>query len=756
MGHCSAQILSSSNAIETYNQMQQWKLADTVVSVPVGGLVLEADSGKWTLKSGVIRVLEPQISGIVTGLVFEGDGFFEMEIPDPVEKSQLERFTDGKLKDRINEPFTQLLIRDSGNRLTQFSYGEAAGSMILPKLVKNRHEIYLKAGFLDIDARVLMGVINQDDPFLMVDTKTNNFGWLTYINDQNRGEEVQLIQFDTHKNTYDTWISLDRQIDRMDSGRPSRLYSSTIDITQVDISVDLTDFGWQRTYSSNAPRIKTDAKMTTLIKFSPLESGMSAIEFGLNATAKVTGVKSVDGTEIKHLRDHIGGRFLGINDETYDDSLTVFFKVPLSEGNEYALQFEYEMEIKNFASGRSWYPSGPGGFQDKHTVKFEATMNKKFDIFAVGRKTEEMILDKKKISTWETTSPTAMYGFTYGKNFKQESIKLEEMPEIVCFGTKSGFTTGNMIRNVAADVANSMKFYLWFLDETLTDEPIYVTYIDAWHGQAFEGLIHLSKYTFRGEHAGESELFRSHETAHQFWGHEVGFSTYRDQWISEAFAEYFAMLFLETTMDDPCYFRDSLKDHAWHQMFFTGRVDKIGPIDVGQRAQTTEVPKGYYIQAYQKGPMVLHMIRVILRNATNSEDTFRDVVQTFYKTYKGKNATTEGLKKILEEKTQSDWSWFFKQWIDNSYYPTYKWSWDVANKNNDNNYPLTVTVDQSDVPDDFRMIVPLLIEYKNGKISRLPLPIDKPQNTFTFKLKHKPAKLTLNPDWAVLATVIKR
>ena len=36
-----------------------------------------------------------------------------------------------------------------------------------------------------------------------------------------------------------------------------------------------------------------------------------------------------------------------------------------------------------------------------------------------------------------------------------------------------------------------------------------------------------------------------HEVAHQWWGHQVGWASYRDQWLSEGFAEFTSALLLE-------------------------------------------------------------------------------------------------------------------------------------------------------------------------------------------------------------------
>ena len=35
----------------------------------------------------------------------------------------------------------------------------------------------------------------------------------------------------------------------------------------------------------------------------------------------------------------------------------------------------------------------------------------------------------------------------------------------------------------------------------------------------------------------------SHETAHQWWGNIVAWRSYRDQWLSEGFAEYSGVLY---------------------------------------------------------------------------------------------------------------------------------------------------------------------------------------------------------------------
>jgi len=37
----------------------------------------------------------------------------------------------------------------------------------------------------------------------------------------------------------------------------------------------------------------------------------------------------------------------------------------------------------------------------------------------------------------------------------------------------------------------------------------------------------------------------AHEVAHQWWGHIIGWKSYRDQWMSEGFAEFSASMFAQ-------------------------------------------------------------------------------------------------------------------------------------------------------------------------------------------------------------------
>jgi len=323
---------------------------------------------------------------------------------------------------------------------------------------------------------------------------------------------------------------------------------------------------------------------------------------------------------------------------------------------------------------------------------------------------------------------------------------------------------------VARDVAESLAFYQRWLEVEIPSPRMLVTWIDSGHGQAFPGFLHIPRHIFREERAGASALFRAHEAAHQLWGGLVGWKSYRDQWLSESFAEYSAMLFLEESRPDEEFYDEIIQVYAneclgslegsmsrfarpWNIQAVRREQEHLGPVGVGHRASSFKIPSGYLIQAYHKGPLVLHMLRVLLRNETGDDDLFRRLLSGFLKQYTGEEASTADFQRQLEKLTGRDWSWFFRQWVEGTHIPEYRWRHQVR-QSAGHGRELAVNVSQPDAPDGFRMPVPLLVTYEDGTTEQFVLEVDKPENSFTLQLRQKPGKVIFNPENAVLARIL--
>ena len=182
------------------------------------------------------------------------------------------------------------------------------------------------------------------------------------------------------------------------------------------------------------------------------------------------------------------------------------------------------------------------------------------------------------------------------------------------------------------------------------------------------------------------------------------------------------------------------------------RRDEAAPISLGTRVGDSENPGDYQIIVYQKGAWVLHMLRNLFVDLdTGSEEGFVRLMNDFYMTYFGQTATTEQFQAKVEEYAGVDMSWFFNQWVHGSSIPTYHFSYNVEELES-GEFKATVRVRQEDVPDDFQMLVPVLIDFGqqgsamvrinvHGAVTEEELPI----------LPMRPEKIELNPAEAVLA-----
>jgi aminopeptidase N len=220
-----------------------------------------------------------------------------------------------------------------------------------------------------------------------------------------------------------------------------------------------------------------------------------------------------------------------------------------------------------------------------------------------------------------------------------------------------------------------------------------------------------------------------HEVAHQWWGHQVGWASYRDQWLSEGFAEFTAALMLEVTSGR------RKADAYWEQkrgeVFSrtTGvRNDEAGAITQGFRLGTHRSPQAAQAIMYSKGAYVVHMLRMMMyeQGAPDPDRAFKAMMADFVKTWSGRNPSTEDFKGIAEKHITRDMNlagngtldYFFDQWVYGTDIPTLGSKLEAADIGG-GRYRISGTITQADVPAGFRTRVPIYLDLGNDRIPRL-------------------------------------
>jgi aminopeptidase N len=248
---------------------------------------------------------------------------------------------------------------------------------------------------------------------------------------------------------------------------------------------------------------------------------------------------------------------------------------------------------------------------------------------------------------------------------------------------------------------------------------------------------------------GFDEMFRAHEVAHQWWGIGVRPATYRDWWLAEGFSEFSGWWYAARARGSLDMYRRRLEET---RKAIIERRDRAGPVALGTRVGTTEHPEDYQLTVYHKGAWVLHMLRALLTDPdTGNDDAFTQVMSTFYQRHAGGVASTGSFQQVVEEVVGGSMDWFFEQWVFGTSIPTYVFSHRYEDQP-DGRVKAVVRVRQENVPEDFQMIVPVLVDFGADGTALVRVRVVGPvTETELPLLPREPDRIVFNPDEAVLA-----
>ena len=785
----SASAQTARQAVDAYEQLKAGEYA-TAVALPDGGVEFSLDVGTWHLESGTVRWMRPVDLGdpaleTTTGIVFEGSGRFRMEVPDVVELEHLRRSAEDESLEGLDVRFDQMVLRFSQPEVAEvlaFASGAPEGGVYSQDpLAADRAEHWLERRRQDLDARIVAARLSAGDAYLRAAMRTEAYDWIEYVFDGLDAEEVYLAVFRKLNGFVEEWVRLDRAADRQPDGRPAPDPALRLDLQHLDVEVDLTKAA--KTLSPLGkgeiqPRLADFVVTTDYIARRDLGGALSLALTPLASVRRVERITSDGAVELQFLRHQLGKTLSLMSEDFNDWQLVVLLDEPVSAGDELVLRFDYELEVLNYVSDISWHPGEPNAVLDRSTADLELLARKKDEVRAMGTPVVEGE-EEGDTRRWHyrVERPARMVTFSFAETFHEETVEQEGVPGVTAFANYGGRKARAKAHNVAADVSNSVNFFQQIFRQPLPTDHLYATAIFGGHGQSFDGFLHLAEGTFLLESKGPSELFRAHEAAHQWWGHTVAPATYRDYWLSEALAEYSAILFLQVALgeDGQDAYDEIIEVYSG---MVKGRLEKasryvrfgafqdndkfrarIGPTGIGYRASTSETPGGYTTQVYVKGAVVMHMLRTCLRSLTKSDEVFFEILQDFLATHGGGAATTADFVAMVEKHAPGEWGWFFDQWIHGTAIPTYRWSHEVTQQGGKT--ILRLDIEQEGVPEGFRMPVPVQLAFgksRGGKdqVAEIVVMVDQPRKQVEFELPKAPRKVRLNGNYGVLADVKKK
>jgi len=375
---------------------------------------------------------------------------------------------------------------------------------------------------------------------------------------------------------------------------------------------------------------------------------------------------------------------------------------------------------------------------------------------------------------WVTSEPVRSMAFHYGR-FDITEVERATPPAVSVYGNDNhlGFAPGNREKTVG-DLTASIRLFTEYFGP-YPFQTLLVTETSTLSGQAFPGLLLLSYQAFGELHTGESELFRAHEVAHQWWGAAIDWRHYRDQWMTEGFANYAAALFMLHGLDKPDEFLNMID--AWRlDVLGEGQVGQglglrhygfnplalrrsdghdSGALVAGYRLNTTDTPFDYRVLVYEKGAYVLHMLRsMLLDPTTGNDERFRELMRTYATDHVRGVMSTQSFEAAVERAFGEPMDWFFDQWVYGVEVPTYRPELDVtAIADSPSPFVLHGRIRQDDVSDGFKMPVPIRVTFADHPPMTQQIWVDAEEVVVELPLPARPARVEFNYQHAVLAKV---
>jgi hypothetical protein len=705
--------------------------------VLVKDLTLQREGGVFQFAQGSFYFYGA-VNGVVTGAVFSGSGHFTLSPKAVSEQRSLALLTKSN---SMEQDFSTLVLRftdGTADEIRKASAGTAgavtaqagqAAASLAKDFRTTVHENY--------DIRLLSDLLAGKPGHLFM-ASFRMGGALTgrnvlfTVDPQEVPDQVALSTWNDEG--VQPWAAYSMEGTVEDKGFPAHVSAQKLDV----------EF-------EKSGKMSSSAEATLTVRY----DGLRVVPLNLYPTLRVSGVYDENGDPLEFIQES----------KDRDPQFAVVLAKPAAKGSTVRLLTKYAGPdaLRHDGSGmyyllpgarESWYPSGEeslGGFAD-YRMTFH--LPKGLDIVATGKRVSSEAEGGGQRVVWATDSPIAVAGFNLG-TFKTDQLKTPDgfmvqayantelpdslTPYVEQMNLGSMSTTSALKYEVSKGSA-AIQIYSDYFGKLPYDHVALTEQSACNYGQSWPMLVYLPICGFWDstiqqrlgllDFGGASywKEVTPHEVAHQWWGQEVGFNSYRDQWMSEGFASFSVSLYLAATnknLDEfNSYWKDQHKNLVEKNQFGVRPID-VGPLTMGGRVSNEKTGDVYQKLIYSKGAYVMHMLQVMYFTQQYGEAPFKHSMQEFVKEYSGKPATTEDLKASFE-RTMPKWmdlmhdgklDWFFNEYVYGTELPHYDLASDFTTADGETTVHFKLA--QSKVSDNFVMLMPIYLQMQDGKTVRI-------------------------------------
>ncbi|MFT4114724.1 M1 family metallopeptidase [Silvibacterium sp.] len=715
-------------------------------TVEVKEFTLKRDAGVFTFHSGSFAFYG-EVNGKITGAVFRGQGELHMVPPSAEEKRSIALLT---RQPELDETFTTAVLRFSDDTAAEIRKAAAGKGAAQPAMTSDGQQ-FAKALRTDLhwnlDARLLEDVTSPaPGGFFLASIDGKKYASkMLYIVDPGGAvgvapEEVELMTWNDNRNGI--WAAFHYQDEYRDGIPNGNEANDSYSIDHEDLDTTIAKNGM----------LSATAKVTVHIQ----ADGTAVLPMRLYSTLRVSGVQNTDGTQLDYIQE----------DKDAEPDFAVILPAAMKKNQTTQLRITYSGKdvVVNEGTGNyylisaareSWYPnSAKSGLSSYATFHMLFHVPKTIEMVATGTPARKPSTNESD-SEWTTDEPIPVAGFNLGR-FREQDATLKDGFTVDAYANDGLPDSFNAIRGSGGSVLGSMDTTPMLkpaLAQGAVALQVYSQYFGPLpyhrlaltqqsacnYGQSWPMLVYLPICGFwdgtvqhvlglDSDHM-YWKVVTPHEVAHQWWGQTVSFRSYRDQWMSEGFADFSASIFLQVVNKTDHEYRD-----FWQQQRRLlieknkegFRPIDVGPVTMGYRLVNSKSGENVYQDlVYPKGAYILHMIRLMGWSPKTGDAWFQQTMQDFINTYRSQPATTEDFKAVLEKHLPPSMDldgnhrldWFFNEYVYGTALPHYAFTSEL--KPGPDRIMASFSLTQSNVDASFRMLIPVYAELNDGRVIRI-------------------------------------
>lgn len=385
---------------------------------------------------------------------------------------------------------------------------------------------------------------------------------------------------------------------------------------------------------------------------------------------------------------------------------------------------------------RNWLPTVDHPY-DKATSEMIVTAPAHYQVVSNGLLIEETDLAGNRRRThWRQSVPIAPWLYVLGvARFAVQHVDTFQGKAIQTWVYAQDRDAG--FHDFAVPTRDVLEFYSAKVGPFSYEKLANVQSNSVSGGMEAASAIFYSEGSVTGDRSVRWRNVVIHEIAHQWFGNSVTESDWDDVWLSEGFATYFTLLYIEHA-----YGRDEFLAGLEASRQRVLEFDKQRPdyrVVHDNLSDMSQVTTG---QIYQKGAWILHMLRGIM-----GDEAFWAGIRSYYRAHQDGHATTADFRGEMERASGKDLRAFFDQWLTRGGLVRLDGDWRYRADNG----TLAIRLTQRDRTRTFAMPLQVGV-YAAGRTTPTltTVQVSEASHEFQIAVGQRPDRVVLDPNHIVL------